>query len=153
MVQWNTACVYSHFKFCEHAALHVRWCHPIREDGDLPAAPIVPCVEDQDACREVRPDSKQELKGRSMDALLPSSKCQEGSNRDRSKGERWWGKTNSLRMRGQEGARMQLGKPVKDAGSRDKMRNNKGLIQDCGLVSRLPQHMVDGQLFPSWTES
>lgn len=73
------------FIYCEHAALHVRWCHLLREDGDLPAAPVVLCVGDQDAFNEVRPESKQELKGRSMDALLPSSKCQGGSN-----GERRW---------------------------------------------------------------
>ena len=68
------------------------------------------------------------------------------------RGEQWWEKmvreTNSLRMRGQEGARMQLGKPVKDTGSRDKVRKNKGLTQDCGLVSQLPQHMVDGTAVP-----
>ena len=84
-------------------------------------------------------------------AWMPFSQVQntkEGSNRDTSKGERWWGKTDSLRMRGQEGARMQLGKPVKDTGSRDKVRKNKGLTQDCGLVSQLPQHMVDGTAVP-----
>lgn len=51
-----------HFTCLEQARPCKR--HPIRvEHGDLPVVPVVPRVGEEDACHEVRLESKQEWNG------------------------------------------------------------------------------------------